>query len=136
MELIWQATALMLVILLISAVFLWFRKRKLAGRLYRETGKHAFGHYQNKCVAIGVVAGLILAFYLEAYRFSIFLCATIGVLAGAYLEDIHKDELRPRTSEERKMDNENWVILATLLSAEVVVFMILYIYSQDWPGLG
>ena len=130
MELIWQAAALMLALILMSAIFLWLRKKKLSDELYKKSGKHPLGHYQNMWSAIGLAAGLALGFLLDAFRASILLCSLAGILIGAYLEDRHRAELRPRTSDERKMDNENWVILATLLSVGVVIFMVIYIHTK------
>lgn len=120
----------LLFLIIIGIIFALFAF-KITGKTVKEDEKYPKGYYQSKGLALGIGLGYIIMFVLllliDRMKSFVYLAPTTGILLGLiignYLENKHKDELRPLTTEEKRRKKQLKISVLVVLIIGIIAFI-------------
>jgi hypothetical protein len=116
----------LIVLIAVTAIPIIRKNRKE----YRRTGKYPKGHYIGLGVALGIAVGLPIGIAMDNIALGPAIGLPIGLAIGAAWEKEHKDELRPLTEREEKLQQRVIAGLAVLLIAGIAAFLIVLLIAK------
>jgi predicted MFS family arabinose efflux permease len=89
--------------------------------------KHRQGYWLSVGISLGVAIGAALGPVFDNFGTGIGVGIALGVAIGSALEQRHKDELRPLTEQEKRIQRRGILIGLILTSLLVVISIVLYL---------
>jgi heme/copper-type cytochrome/quinol oxidase subunit 2 len=110
-------------LLLIIAIAVFLINYKVKEKEFKKTGKYPKGHYMGQGIAMGIPIGIPIGLILGNIAIGPAIGVAIGIALGSYLENKHKDELRPMTEAEEKAKEKTMLALAGAALLGIVLFV-------------
>ena len=104
---------------------------KIKQEEFKRTGKRPKGHFMGMGIALGIPLGIPIGLALGNIAFGPAIGVAIGTAIGAFLEQKHKDELRPLTEKEKEVQKRAALIGAGILVLGLLMFSLTFFMVID-----
>lgn len=116
---------LIAVMILVLGIFAVIQNRRQAEIRKAHPG-YPKGHWMNQGLGIGMALGAGVGVALGNIAIGVAIGAGIGVAIGSGLENRHKDEIRPITAEEKRINKQSILVAIGTLVVGLIVFLVTF----------
>ncbi len=120
---------LIAVVIVVFAIFVVIQKKKQKQIREKHPG-YPKGYWMNQGLGIGVAIGAGMGVALDNIAFWVGVGIALGAAIGLEREKKHKDEVRPLTDEERKLQRQSVVFMSGIFIFGVIIFLISFLIKN------
>ncbi len=120
---------LIAVMVLVLGIFAVIQAKKQAEIRKKQPG-YPKGYWMNNGIGIGIAIGAGIGVAMGNLAIGVAIGVAIGTAIGSGLEKKHKDEIRPMTDEEKKLQKQAILFSVGTMILGIVVFVITYFVAK------